>query len=78
MELKYINILQGLIDQGILREKDGIITFYHDKIRTIIGKTLVFSEEDYADIFACRDIDDTGKAICALEQIGRLRDGTAF
>lgn len=78
MESKYFNIIQALIDQGILKEKDGSITFYHDKIRTIIGKTLVFTEEDYADIFASSDIDDTGKAICALEQIGRLRNGNTF
>lgn len=78
MEAKYVAILQGLMDQGVLREKDGAITFYHDKIRTAIGITLMFSEEDYADIFASCDIDDAAKAICALEQIGRLRNGTDF
>ena len=71
-------VLQGLIDQGILREKDGSITFYHDKIRDAIGRELVFAEEDYADIFAGDDTDDAAKAICALEQIGRLRNGTVF
>ncbi len=78
MESKYIDILQRLIDQGILKEKDGAITFYHVKIRTEIGKTLVFSEEDYADIFASCDTNDVAKAICALKQIGRLRKGTTF
>lgn len=78
MEAKHTAILQGLIDQGILREKDGSITFYHDKIRSVIGNTLVFYEEDYADIFADPNTDDAAKAICALEQIGHLRDGSAF
>ena len=78
MESKYAAFLQGLIDHSILREKDGSITFYHDKIRTAIGKTLVFSEEDYADIFADRDTDAAAKAICALEQIKRLRNGLTF
>lgn len=71
-------VLQGLIDQGILREKDGTITFYHDKIRAVIGKELAFSEEDYADIFADHDTDDATKAVCSLEKIGGLRNGTAF
>ncbi len=70
--------LRRLIDQGVLKEKDGSITFYHDKIRALIGKELVFSEEDYADIFADHDTDDAAKAICALEQIGRLRNGSTF
>ena len=78
MEAKHTTILQGLIDQGILREKDGSITFYHDKVRSVIGNTFVFSEEDYADIFADPDTDEAAKAICALEQIGHLRNGSAF
>lgn len=78
MESKNINILQQLIDQGILKEKDGAITFYHIKIRTEIGKNLKFCEEDYADIFDSCDTDDVAKAICALEQMERLRNGTVF
>lgn len=78
IESKYTSILQDLIDQGILRDKDGTIAFYHDKIKTETGKRLKFTEEDYADIFADRNANDVAKAICALEQIGRLRDGTAF
>ena len=78
MVSKNTSILQGLIDQGILREKDGSIIFYHDKIRAVLGKKLVFTEEDYADIFADPDTDDAAKAICALQQIGRLRNGSAF
>ncbi|MDD3417522.1 MAG: hypothetical protein PHY47_26620 [Lachnospiraceae bacterium] len=78
MVSKNASILQGLIDQGILREKDGFITFYHDKIRSVLGKELAFSEEDYADIFADNDTDDAAKAICALEQIGYLRNGPTF
>lgn len=78
MVSKNTNVLYGLIDQGILREKDGAITFYHDKIRAAIGKELVFTEEDYADIFADADTDDVAKAICALEQIGHLRNGASF
>lgn len=70
--------IHNLVAQGILREKDGLINFYHDKIRSVIGKTLVFSEEDYADIFSDSEADDAAKAICALEQIGRLRNGSKF
>ena len=72
MEAKHTTILQGLIDQGILREKDGSITFYHDKVRSVIGNTFVFSEEDYADIFADPDTDEAAKAICALEQLSLI------
>jgi len=78
VESKYILILQDLIDQGILRDKNGIIAFYHDKIKTEIGKRLKFTEEDYADIFADQNANDVAKVICALEQIGRLRGGTVF
>ncbi len=78
MESKHFTVLHNLIDQGILREKEGCIMFYHEKIRTVIGKTLTFSEEDYADIFADRDTDEISKAICALEQIGKLRNGSIF
>ena len=78
MEEDYAYILQGLIEYGILKEKDGTITFYHDKIRTFLGETMVFSPEDYADIFVASDTDDAAKAICALEQIGSLRNGGTF
>lgn len=71
-------VLRGLIDQAVLKEKDGSITFYHDKIRAVIGNELVYSEEDYADIFSDHDTDDATKAICVLEQIGRLRNGSVF
>lgn len=78
LESKYTSILQDLIDQGILRDKDGAIAFYHDKIKEEIGKRLKFTEEDYADIFSDNSANDVAKAICAIEQIGRLRNGTVF
>ncbi len=78
MESKYISILQDLIDYGILRDKNGVIAFYHDKIKTEIGKKLKFTEEDYADIFADDNANDVAKVMCALEQVGRLRNGTTF
>lgn len=78
MESKYTSILQDLIDQGILQDKDGVVTFYHCKIKEGIGKRIRFTEEDYADIFTDNNANDVAKAICALEQIGRLRNGTAF
>lgn len=78
MEAKYNIILQDLIDEGILRDNDGAIAFYHDKIKEEIGKKIKFTEEDYADIFADSNTNAVAKAICALEQIGRLREGTAF
>lgn len=78
MASKHTFILQNLIDYGLLRDKDGIVTFYHNKIKEEIGKRIKFTEEDYADIFADNNANDVAKVICALEQIGRLRDGTAF
>lgn len=78
LESKYVSILQDLIDNGILQDKDGTVSFYHIKIKTEIGKKLKFTEEDYADIFADENANNVAKAICALEQIGRLRAGTAF
>ncbi len=78
VESRYTSVLQDLIDQGILRDRDGTIAFYHDKIKTEIGKRLKFTQEDYADIFADQNANNVAKAICAIEQIGRLRGGTAF
>lgn len=78
IERKNPKIHRGLMDQGILRERNGATVFYHDKIREVIGRTLTFYEEDYADIFAARDTDDSSKAICALKQLGRIRGGSIF
>lgn len=78
IEKKYYRMVQNLINQGVLKEKCGSINFYHDKTREAIGRTLVFSEEDFADIFADRYTDNSSKAICALKQIGRIRGGNNF
>ena len=78
MMRRYSSILQELIDQGILKERDGGIVFYHNKIREVVGRTLTFYEEDYADIFADYDTSHSSKAICALEQFDRIRGGASF
>lgn len=78
MERRYSNILQDLMRQGILREKGGSITFYHNEVRRVIRTALTFSEEDYADIFGDHETDYSAKAICALEQLERLKGGREF
>ncbi len=71
------SIIQKLIDYGVLREKGDAITFYHERTREAVKETLKFAEEEYADIFDTPGISDAAKAICALEQLGRLKNGSA-
>ena len=67
-----------MITFGILKEIDGSIAFYHDEIRNLVGEKIFFSEEDYADIYKDKNLDDTAKSLCALNQIGRIRDSIPF
>ena len=75
---RYPKLLQGLMEQSILKDKNGTVTFYHDEIRAVIGRTLSFSMEDYIDIFDDPDTDDGSKAICALMQIGQIKKSPDF
>ena len=74
----YADIIYELIDFGILKEVDGQIVFYHDEIRNQVEKKLVFSEEDFADIYADNNIDKISKALCALHEIGVIRNSISF
>lgn len=78
MRKKWADIINQLITFGILKEIDGSIAFYHDEIRNLVGEKIFFSEEDYADIYKDKNLDDTAKSLCALNQIGRIRDSIPF
>ncbi len=67
-----------LIDQGILKDDGGIVTFYHREIRERARELLDFSEEDCADIIADPETSEGAKALCNLEQFGKLWDGERF
>lgn len=74
----YDDIINELISFGILKEEDGLIIFYHDELRNQVGEKFVFSEEDYADIYADDSTDAIAKSLCALNQIGRIQDSASF
>ena len=75
---KYQHQINDLISLGLLKEANERIIFYHDEIRKCVNHCLCFLEEDYADIFGEKNVDNASKAICALHQIGRIRGGVAF
>lgn len=74
----YDDIINELITFGILKETDGLIVFYHDELRNQVGEKFIFSEEDYADIYADNSTDAATKSLCALNQIGRIRNSILF
>ena len=78
MRIKYRKIIDAFITLGILKENADGIEFYHEEIRHSIGKKLVFSEEDYADIYSDKGTDDVSKALCALNQLGHLRKDVSY
>ena len=75
---KYLKQIDSLFSLGMLKEADGKIIFGHDEIRRCARDNLVFLEEDYADIYGDKNADEATKAICAMNQVGRLRGGNAF
>lgn len=75
---KYEREIHYLISLGLIKEADGQIAFCHEEIRSCVKESLPFSEEDYADIYGDSGVDKTSKAICVLNQLGRLRGGSNF
>lgn len=75
---KYITSINKLITLGILKEYNGKIIFFHDKIKKCIGEKLTYTEEDYADIFYDKNTDIVSKAICAINQINRIKNAAEF
>ncbi len=75
---QYQDIISQLISNSILKEKDSYIVFFHDEIRKFVGDKLEFTEEDYADIYAEKDVDNPSKALCVLNQLGKIRKGHIF
>lgn len=78
IESRYRKTINKLIDQGVLKQTGDTITFYHNEIRKVIQETLIFTEDDYADIFDDPDTNDGAKAICVLEQLEKIRGGELF
>lgn len=75
---RYSRIIRELINMGILKEAQSAIIFYHDDIRRCLSTNIIFSDEDYADLFSNKNIDPHSKAICALNRIGRIRGSIDF
>lgn len=75
---KYRRPIDNLISMGILKEADTQIIFCHNEIRKYIKDNLNYSEDDYIDIYTDRNIDDTSKAICALNNTNRIRGAIIF
>ena len=75
---KYLSTINELVIKGILKDCDGRIVFRHERIRNGIGEKLLFSEEDYADIFYDEYTDINSKAICAINQINRIHNADTF
>ena len=78
IESRYRKTIEKLIDQGVLKQTGDAITFYHNEIRKVIQETLIFTEDDYADIFDDPGTNDGAKAICVLEQLEKLKGGELF
>ena len=75
---QYSKAINELLSLGIIKETGGTVVFYHDEMREYLGKVLDFSEEDYADIYTASGVDMVSKVLCALNQIGRIRNGSSF
>lgn len=75
---KYERAIHYLISLGLVKEVNERIIFCHEEIRSCIKESLSFSEEDYVDIYCDPSVDETAKAICALNQLGKLRGSTKF
>lgn len=78
MRIKYKEIINVFITVGVLKENADTIEFYHEEIRKNIRKNFIFSEEDYADIYSDNGTDDVSKALCALNQLGNLREDVSY
>ena len=75
---RYSRTIRELISMGILKEAEGTVVFYHDDIRKHLSTKITFSDEDYADIYSDKNIDQHSKAICALNRVGRIRGSVDF
>ena len=78
LKKRYPTLLIGLKERGLIKESGGKYSFYHNSIREAVGRTLEFTVEDYADIFADSETDNPSKAICALNRPEEIRDGGIF
>lgn len=74
----YADIISYFISLGILKESGGQIKFSHDELRKKTEENFIFFEEDYADIYADNEVDIFTKSLCALNQIGRIRNSISF
>ena len=72
------SIIERLMNQGLLKQTGDTVTFYHREIRAVIRESLTFSEDDCADIIADPETGEEAKALCVLEQFGKLRNGKTF
>lgn len=75
---RHKSIVEKLINQGVLKWVGDNVTFYHEAIREVIRETFVFTEDDCADIIAAPETGEDAKALCILEQLGKLKDGYLF
>ncbi len=78
LEDRYFNLVNQLIDSKILKEVNGYVIFYHEQIKKIIYEKMIFTEEDYTDIFYNNFTSLEGKVICAIQLIDKIFHASEF
>ena len=74
----YSTAIHQLIDSKIIKEVKGKVLFCHDKIKDTMQKKMIYTEEDYVDIYYDENVSPEGKAICAINQIDRIFQAPNF
>lgn len=74
----YSTAIHQLIDSKIIKEVNNKVIFCHDKIKNTMQKKLIYTEEDYVDIYYDKNVSAEGKAICAINQIDRIFQAHIF
>lgn len=74
----YKDIVSELIKNKIIKEDNGSIVFKHDKILSSIKKRLVFTDDDYVDIFYNKQTNLNAKMICAINGLDYIFDSPQF
>lgn len=74
----YKDIVSELIKNKIIKEENGSIVFKHDKILNSIKKRLIFTADDYVDIFYNTKTNIIAKMICAINGMDYIYDSPSF
>lgn len=74
----YIVAIKQLVSSKIIKEINGKAVFSHEKIKNTVKDKLIYTEDDYADIFYNVNSTIEGKVICAIKQLNRIYDAPSF